>query len=218
MMEILKTSDLPPLGADPSRTYRLGIMGGTFDPIHNGHLVTAEQATDELHLDLILFVPAGQPAFKQERNVSPAEDRLAMTLLATAANPKFMTSRLEIDRPGITYTADTLQELRAHYPPNVELYFITGADALLEIVTWKDADKRAEIATFVGATRPGYDLEKAHAELEGSSIPFKVHYLEVPALAISSSDLRARQQQGRSLRYLTSDEVIGYINKRHLYE
>lgn len=210
--------DLPPLGADSKKTYRLGIMGGTFDPIHNGHLVTAEQACDELNLDLILFIPAGSPAFKQNRHVSSAEDRFAMTLLATAANPKFMASRLEIERAGITYTADTLQALRAYYSENVELFFITGADALLEIVTWKDAEKLATMATFVGATRPGYDLQKIQATIQKSQIPFSIRALEVPALAISSSELRARQGAGQSLRYLTSEAVIGYINKNHLYE
>lgn len=210
-------SDLPCLGEDKTKTYRLGIMGGTFDPIHNGHLVAAEQACDELGLDLVLFMPAGNPAFKQDREVSSPEDRFAMTLLATADNPRFITSRAEIEREGITYTADTLQMLRAFYPKNVELFFITGADALLDIAKWKDSKKIAEMVTFVGATRPGYDLEKVHAELEKSSIPFDVLYLEVPALAISSSELRIRQEEGKSLRYLTCDSVIGYINKHHLY-
>lgn len=210
-------TDLPILGEDKTKTYRLGIMGGTFDPIHNGHLVAAEQASDELNLDLVLFMPAGSPAFKQDRDVSSAKDRFAMTLLATADNPKFITSRAEIEREGITYTADTLQILRAFYPKNVELFFITGADALLEIAKWKDSEKIAEMVTFVGATRPGYDLDKIQVELEKSPIPFKVFYLEVPALAISSSELRTRQAEGKSLRYLTSDSVIGYINKHHLY-
>ena len=127
-------SHLPELGADPEREYRLGIMGGTFDPIHFGHLVTAEQAREALSLDLVLFMPAGSPAFKQNSPVTDAEDRYAMTLLATAANPAFDASRFEIDREGITYTIDTLEALRAHYPLNVKLYFITGADAVLDMM------------------------------------------------------------------------------------
>ncbi len=120
---------LPTLGQDASRTYRLGIMGGTFDPIHYGHLVTAEQAREALDLDCVLFMPAGSPAFKQDLRVSNPEDRYAMTVLATAANASFYASRLEIDRQGVTYTVDTLRSLRDQYPENVELYFITGADA-----------------------------------------------------------------------------------------
>ncbi len=207
----------PDLGADPGRTYRLGIMGGTFDPIHNGHLVTAQQASDDLNLDLVLFMPAGSPAFKQDRDVSGPEDRFAMTLLATADNPLFMASRLEIDREGITYTVDTLEELRKRCPENVELYFITGADAIIDIISWHRAERIAEIATLVGATRPGYDLAWAKAAIEGSGIPFDVRYLEVPALAISSSYLRDRTHSGQSIRYLTKDSVIGYIQKRGLY-
>ena len=133
-------------------------MGGTFDPIHNGHLVAAEQAAHDLNLDLVVFVPAGSPAFKQDRHVSSAEDRHAMTLLATADNPRFLVSRLEVDRPGITYTVDTLELLRNHYPNNVEIYFITGADAISDILSWHDADRIASLAHLVGATRPGYDL------------------------------------------------------------
>ena len=209
--------DLPPLGADPSRTYRLGVMGGTFDPIHNGHLVAAEQAAGDLDLDVVVFVPAGSPAFKQDRRVSSPEDRQAMTLLATADNPRFLVSRVEVDRPGITYTVDTLELLRGHYPANVELYFITGADAIIDILTWRDAKRIARLARLVGATRPGYDLNAARARIAGSGIDFQVHYLEVPALAISSSDLRARQAEGQSLRYLTPDPVVGFIEKRGLY-
>ena len=209
--------DLPSLGKDPNRTYRLGIMGGTFDPIHNGHLVAAEQAAGDLGLDVVVFVPAGSPAFKQDRNVTAPGDRYDMTLLATADNPRFLVSRIEVDRAGITYTVDTLELLRRHYPDNVELYFITGADAIIDILTWRDAARIARLARLVGATRPGYDLEAARSRITASGIDFQVHYLEVPALAISSSDLRSRVAQGQSLRYLTPDPVVGLIEKRGLY-
>ena len=215
-MAILR-GDLPDLGKDRDRTYRLGIMGGTFDPIHNGHLVAAEQAFDDLDLDLVVFMPAGRPAFKQDKQVSSGEDRYAMTLLATSDNPHFLASRFEIDRGGITYTADTLQLLRKLYPDNVKFYFITGADAVAEIMAWKNAEKVASLATLVAATRPGYDLEHARKTLKKSSVSFDVRYLTVPALAISSSYLRDRVSVGQSLRYLTPDTVTGYIHKHKLY-
>lgn len=209
--------DLPRLGEDPQRLYKLGIMGGTFDPIHHGHLVAAEQAFDDLGLDVVVFMPAGQPAFKQDKQVSSGEDRYAMTLLATSDNPHFLASRFEVDRDGVTYTADTLELLRSHYPENVKLYFITGADAIADVVRWKDADRIAANACLVGATRPGYDLESARRTIAESPYPFEVIYLEIPALAISSSDLRGRVAAGQSLRYLTPDQVSGYIHKHGLY-
>ncbi len=209
---------LPELGRDPSRRYRLGIMGGTFDPIHYGHLVTAEQAREALSLDLVLFMPAGNPAFKQGKHVTAAEDRYAMTLLATAANDAFDASRFEIDRAGVTYTADTLRALRERYPENVSLYFITGADAILEIVRWRDAEDMASLATFIAATRPGYNIEQAKERIEESGIGFDVRYIEIPALAISSTNIRERVADGKSVRYLTSDSVIGYIRKNGLYD
>ena len=208
---------LPELGADRQREYRLGIMGGTFDPIHYGHLVTAEQAREALELDLVLFMPAGVPAFKQGKRVTDAEDRYAMTVLATAANPAFDASRFEIDRDGVTYTIDTLRALRANYPDNVKLFFITGADAILDLVTWHDAAAMAELATFIAATRPGYDIEQARQRVAASGVPFDVRYIEIPALAISSTNIRARVSAKKSVRYLTSESVIGYIRKNGLY-
>ena len=209
--------DLPVLGQDPHVTYRLGIMGGTFDPIHNGHLVAAEQAFDDLDLDVVVFMPAGRPAFKQNKRVTSGEDRYAMTLLATSDNPHFIASRFEVDREGVTYTAETLALLSELYPPNVELYFITGADAIAEIVNWKNAENIARLAHVVGATRPGYDLAHARQAIAESAYDFDVTYLEVPALAISSSYLRSRVESGQSLRYLTPDQVTGYIHKHQLY-
>lgn len=210
--------DLPRLGDDPKRMYRLGIMGGTFDPIHNGHLVAAEQARSDLALDAVVFMPAGSPAFKQNRGVSAAEDRYAMTLLATADNPNFLVSRYEIDRAGITYTVDTLSGLRELYPSNVELYFITGADAIMEVIRWHNAEKIGELATLVAATRPGYDLDRASDLIDESGMNFDVIYLEVPALAISSSYLRARVKNQKSIRYLVPESVLGYVQKSQLYQ
>ena len=216
--EVVRHRDLPRLGTDPARTYRLGIMGGTFDPIPHGHLVAAEAAYDMLSLDVVVFMPAGSPAFKQDKRVSDGEDRFAMTLLATSDNPHFLASRFEVDRSGITYTAETLRQLRAIYPDNVSFYFITGADAIAEVVDWRDAPTIARLAHLVGATRPGYDLSEAREAFAAAPFDSDVTYLEVPALAISSSYLRARVRDGRSLRYLTPDPVRGYIQKRQLYE
>ena len=214
---VVERGDLPLLGQDPHATYRLGIMGGTFDPIHNGHLVAAEQAFGDLGLDVVVFMPAGRPAFKLDKRVSSGEDRYAMTLLATSDNPHFLASRFEVDREGVTYTADTLELMRRMYPENVELYFITGADAIADIVRWRDVDRIASCARLVGATRPGYDLDHARTTIAASPYPFDVTYLEVPALAISSSYLRDRVMGGQSLRYLTPDPVSGYIQKHGLY-
>ncbi len=208
---------LPTIEARAGKPRRLGIMGGTFDPIHYGHLVTAEQAREALDLDLVLFMPSGNPAFKQDQEVSSPEDRYAMTVLATAANPAFYASRFEIDRPGITYTVDTLRALRAAYDDDVELYFITGADAIMDILTWHNAQEMASLATFIAATRPGYDINKACQRIESSGYPFDVRYIEIPALAISSTNIRTRVAEGKSVRYLTSESVIGYINKNDLY-
>lgn len=208
---------LPTLDLAEGREFRLGIMGGTFDPIHYGHLVTAEQARESMNLDSVLFMPAGAPAFKLDKHVTDAEDRYAMTVLATAANPAFLASRFEIDREGVTYTADTLRELRDFYPDRVKLYFITGADAILDIVSWHRADEIAGLATFIAATRPGFDIGEARRRIEASGLDFDVRYIQIPALAISSTNIRTRVARGMSVRYLTSESVIGYIKKRGLY-
>ena len=196
---------------------RLGIMGGTFDPIHFGHLVTAEEALVQFNLDRVVFMPTGQPAFKSAQAVSSAEHRYLMTVVATASNPDFDVSRLEVDRPGLTYTVDTLVALRDSHGPATELFFITGADAVWEIVSWKDAEKVAGLATFIAATRPGYDLDAARRAHEEAATRFDIEYIEVPALAISSTDIRERVAQRRPIRYLTPESVVAYIEKSGLY-
>lgn len=204
------------LGRD-GKPARLGIMGGTFDPIHIGHLATAEQAREAYHLDAVVFVPAGNPVFKKDRAVTPAADRLAMCRLAVASNPSFCVSPMEIERGGDTYTVDTLRELRAHYPDNVELFFITGADAVAHIVKWRESAAIADLARLIAVTRPGYALtdERRRAiEDEGS---FNVSYLEVTALAVSSSDLRERVAAGKSIRYLVMQRVLDYVLEHGLY-
>jgi nicotinate-nucleotide adenylyltransferase len=190
---------------------RLGIMGGTFDPVHIGHLVCAEEARWQFGLDEVVFVPAGQPW--QKRQVTPAEDRYLLTVLATASNPHFSVSRLEIDRGGPTYTLETLRALREFHSA-ADLFFITGADAVLEILTWKDPDSLLQTARFIAATRPEFDLGKLDLGRFGD----RVSVIQIPALAISSTDIRRRVREGRPIHYLVPAEVASYIEERHLYE
>jgi nicotinate-nucleotide adenylyltransferase len=192
------------------RRPRLGVMGGTFDPIHHGHLVAASEVQTVFDLDEVVFVPTGQPWQKEDRQVSPAEHRYLMTVIATASNPRFTVSRVDIDRPGETYTVDTLRELHAARP-DAELYFITGADALAQILSWKDNEELWGLAHFVGVTRPGH-------QLSGAGVPGeRVSLLEVPAMSISSTDCRRRVGDDQPVWYLVPDGVVQYIAKHRLY-
>ncbi len=195
---------------------RLGIMGGTFDPIHYGHLLMAEEARIAFALDRVLFVPNGRPAHKKVYTVSSPEDRYAMTLLATASNPDFSCSRLELDRPGPSYTIDTLRAVRQRHPDLDALYFITGADAVLEILTWHEYDQLAQECRFIAVTRPGFVLERL-AEIADKAFLDRVSFLPIPGLEISSTDLRRRVREGRSLKYLTPEPVEAYIRQQGLY-
>ncbi|MFJ9517787.1 nicotinate-nucleotide adenylyltransferase [Kitasatospora sp. NPDC101801] len=189
---------------------RLGVMGGTFDPIHHGHLVAASEVASAFHLDEVIFVPTGQPWQKSDRVVTPAEDRYLMTVIATAENPQFSVSRIDIDRQGPTYTVDTLRDLRALHP-DADLFFITGADALSQILSWRDSEELFSLAHFIGCTRPGHVLSDAGLPAGGVSL------VEVPALAISSTDCRVRVAKGDPVWYLVPDGVVRYIDKRALY-
>jgi nicotinate-nucleotide adenylyltransferase len=193
-------------------------MGGTFDPIHHGHLVAASEVADRFDLDEVVFVPTGEPWQKHGRHVTAAEDRYLMTVIATASNPLFSVSRVDVDRGGRTYTKDTLRDLRTLYP-NSELYFITGADALASILTWQDVEELFSLARFVGVSRPGYVLDGGHVAAAFGSLPTDaLTLLEVPALAISSTDCRARAAHNRPIRYLVPDGVVQYVAKRGLYD
>jgi nicotinate-nucleotide adenylyltransferase len=189
---------------------RLGVMGGTFDPIHHGHLVAASEVQALFGLDEVVFVPTALPWQKDDRQVSPAEHRYLMTVIATASNPRFTVSRVDIDRGGLTYTIDTLRDLHAERP-EAELFFITGADALAQILSWKNAEELFELAHFIGVTRPGH-------ELSDKGLPEdRVTLQEVPAMAISSTDCRARVERAEPVWYLVPDGVVQYINKYRLY-
>lgn len=191
------------------RRFRLGVMGGTFDPIHHGHLVAASEVASMFDLDEVVFVPTGEPWHKPAaQQVSPAEHRYLMTVIATASNPRFTVSRVDIDRPGPTYTIDTLRDLKAARP-DAELFFITGADAMAQILSWKDIQELWSLAHFVGVTRPGHVLEDVGRE--------DVSLMEVPAMAISSTDCRRRVAEDKPVWYLVPDGVVQYIAKHRLY-
>ena len=191
-----------------TRAPRIGVMGGTFDPIHHGHLVAASEVAQSFDLDEVIFVPTGKPW--QKDDVSPSEHRYLMTVIATASNPRFTVSRVDIDRAGPTYTIDTLRELKKQRPA-AELFFITGADAIAQILSWRDHDELWDMAHFVAVSRPGHVLSTAGLPTDD------VSQLEIPALAISSTDCRERVEHGNPVWYLVPDGVVQYIAKHHLY-
>ena len=192
----------------PTKRPKIGVMGGTFDPIHHGHLVAASEVAQSFGLDEVVFVPTGIPY--QKTAAASQENRYLMTVIATAANPNFTVSRVDIDRQGPTYTIDTLRDLHAERP-DAELYFISGADAITQILDWKDVTELWTLAHFVAVTRPGHPLTI-------SGLPESdVSLLEVPALAISSTDCRSRVSRGYPVWYLVPDGVVQYISKHHLY-
>ncbi|PPI72456.1 nicotinic acid mononucleotide adenylyltransferase [Rathayibacter rathayi] len=190
------------------RRPRIGVMGGTFDPVHHGHLVAASEVAQSFDLDEVVFVPTGQPWHK--KTVTSAEHRYLMTVIATASNPSFTVSRVDIDRVGTTYTIDTLRDIHAAHP-DAELFFITGADAVAQILSWKDYDELWELAHFVAVSRPGHVLNVSGLPAQDVSL------LEIPALAISSTDCRSRVNRGHPVWYLVPDGVVQYISKHHLY-
>ncbi len=192
---------------------RLGVMGGTFDPIHYGHLVTAEEALHQFGLEGVIFVPTGRPWLKERTDVSPPEDRYLMTVIATASNPLFQVSRMEVDRDGPTYTVDTLRGLKAEL--DADLFFVTGADAVMEIVQWKQQNELFALAHFIAATRPGYDIAAFEAHAPRANPDISV--MNIPALAISSTDVRSRVSAGGPIRYLVPEGVKSYIEKAELY-
>lgn len=186
-------------------------MGGTFDPIHHGHLVAASEVQSIFDLDEVVFVPTGRPYQKDVGAVTDAEHRYLMTVIATAANPRFTVSRVDVDRPGPTYTIDTLRDLARSYGPGTEMFFITGADALAQILTWKNVDELFSLAHFVGVSRPGH-------ELRGEGLPVdRLSLVQIPALSISSTDCRQRVMAGAPVWYLVPDGVVQYIAKYELY-
>ena len=200
--------------AEPRR--RIGIMGGTFDPIHYGHLAAAQEAWAQFGMEKVIFIPCGRPAHKKDYEVTPAGHRHAMVVLATQHDPRFEVSREELDRPGPSYAVDTVRALRCKYTHEVELYFITGADAVREILTWRQPQQLVEMCELVACTRPGHDLGGLE-EAVGPELFAQVHPLEIPGVNISSTQLRQRVEAGLPLKYLTPEPVEAYIAQHHLY-
>lgn len=202
---------------------RLGIMGGAFDPIHIAHLVTAEEALLQFDLDEVVFMPAGNPPHKT-RHMAPAEFRYLLVSVATASHPRFSVSRYEIDREQVDYTVNTLEYLAGILAPDAQVFFVTGADAVLDILTWKDPARVLELCTLIAATRPGYDLSRLSGVLDqlgpglaGPGPGARVKVMELPALAISSSLIRERLASGKAVRYLVPDSVAQLIDKAGFY-
>ena len=202
---------------------KIGIMGGTFNPIHNGHLVTAQEALSQFKLDIVIFIPTSDPPHKIENEIASAEDRYIMAVIATSSNSNFFVSRMEIDRKGKSYTIDTVRQLGKIYGKNSLLYFITGADAILEILTWKDTSEIVSLCRFIAATRPGYNLSRIddlRKRLFGSIkvADKRIYIMEIPALSISSTDIRNRVRHNRPIDYLLPEGVSKYILKYELYK
>lgn len=203
------------LGAN-GEPVKLGLMGGTFDPIHIGHLFCAEQAMEAFGLDAVLFVPTGNPAYKN-REVTPASKRLRMVELAIASNPRFGLSAVDVMRGGNTYAIDTLHDLHAQYPDNIEFFFITGADSILTIQGWKDCDEMADLARFVAVARPGFDLQEERIAQIAEETNLTIDVLQIQGLDVSASQIRALAAEGKSIRYLVPEAVRAYIERWSLY-
>ena len=196
----------------------IGLMGGTFDPVHHGHLVAAEEARSQFNMDQVIFIPAGKPPHKTNKELSTPEDRLAMTKAAVSSNPYFTVSDIEIKKSGLSYTINTVRAMKEIYPGQ-EIYFITGADAVLEILTWKNYTNLLEECIFVAASRPGFDLGKMTSDMNAfpPKLLERIKTIQVPALAISSTDIRQRVCEERPIKYLLPETVEEYILCRRLY-
>ena len=199
----------------------IGIIGGSFNPIHIGHLVVAEEARVRFSLERVIFVPVGVPGYKKPTQLIDPERRFAMTLLATASNPHFFVSRIEIDHFKKSYTYDTIKEFRKIYPEeNYNIYFITGADSVLSILTWKKAKELLSMCRFIAATRPGYNLKRLKEKLKKicNNCDERIFVMRIPALSISSTEIRNRIKNGLPIKYLVPKEVEEYIKKHNLYK
>ncbi len=197
---------------------KVGIMGGTFDPIHIGHLVTADAVRIEYGLEKVLFVPTGEPPHKQGFKVTPAIHRYIMTVMATYSNPHFFVTSIEVDRPGPSYTIDTVRELLEQFGQQTEFYFITGADAIQDLASWKDIDQLLGLCHFIAATRPGCLGEVDDVIKRFGIVGRKrIHHLPTPELEISSTDIRERVRKGKSIKYIVPESVENYIIKEGLY-
>jgi len=199
---------------------RRGVYGGTFDPIHYGHLICAQMALEEMDLDQVVFVPAGIPPHKDDQSVAPALDRYNMVVLATQDNPRFVVSRVELERPGPSYTVDTVEELRRVWGDQVDIYFIVGADVVAELPDWHEPERLFQLCQFVAVTRPGYDSVAVEESIRTVQERFhaRITLLRTPGTAMSSHEIRARVRSGKSLRYLVPPAVEEYVHSHGLYQ
>ena len=202
-----------------NKKIKIGIMGGTFDPIHYAHLATAESIRDKYKLDNIVFIPSGNPPHKQDYNVGDKYDRYKMVLLATKNDENFIVSDIEIQRNKKTYTIDTLRELKEKYP-NADIYFITGADAICDIESWKSVEENFKLATFIAATRPGINILRTQEKIESLINKYSANIINVyvPSLDISSTYIREQVKYNKSIRYLVPESVEAYIHENKLYQ
>ena len=198
---------------------KVGISGGTFDPIHHGHLIVAEQIRESMGLDKIIFIPSGTPPHKDNKRITPAEHRYRMAELAIGTNPHFEISRIEVDRAGSTYTVDTLTELKALYGEQPGLYFITGADIIPELQTWRHFERLFTLCDFIAVLRPGYKKDGFLREIENlkTSYRAKIHIVDAPLIGISSTIIREQVKGGKSIKYLVPESVENYIHEKRLY-
>lgn len=205
---------------DGNKSNRIGVMGGTFDPIHYGHLVAADVARAEFGLSKVIFVPAGNPPHKQSHIITDSEHRYLMTVLATSSNPDFEVSRIEVEKDELTYTVDTVKDLLRIYGENSTIYFITGADAVLELLSWHKIGELLTICKFIAVTRPGFDKRDLEQKIGEISSKYNVEIIciEVPLLAISSTDIRERCKNGKPIKYLLPEAVEEYIANNELYK
>lgn len=204
---------------DGNKLSRIGVMGGTFDPIHYGHLVAAEAARSEFGLEKVIFIPAGRPPHKQSQTITDPEHRYRMTVLATSSNHSFEVSRLEVDKVGLTYTYDTIKDLKRLYGEDCAIYFITGADSVLELLTWYKIQELLTLCKFIAVTRPGFDNKDLEQKIEEISSKYdgEIICIEMPLLAISSTDIKKRLRNGKPIKYLLPEAVEKYIGENGLY-
>jgi len=202
------------------QNHRVGVMGGTFDPVHYGHLFIAECSRYRFNLAKVLFIPSGRPVHKKRGNILEPQHRLEMTRLAVKSNPFFEISSIEVDRPGPTYAVDTLEQLHLDNESRDKYFYITGADAILEILTWKDVPKVFEMCSFIAVTRPGYSLDGLNRVLRNLSQEQreKIHIFETTGILISSTEIRQRVNRGEPIKYLVPEEVEQYILTHKLYK
>lgn len=197
----------------------VGILGGTFDPVHYGHLIIAEAVREGFNLDKILFIPSGQPPHKDNSKVSSAVHRFSMLKAAIETNPCFDVSRIEVEREGYTYTVDTLTQLRDKFGRSVKLYFIIGADIVPELITWKEFKKVFDLCEFIAVLRPGNDITEFNTEIDRlkSEYMARIHTIEVPLIDISSTEIRKKVCGKKSIKYLVPDSVETYIKNHGIY-